>query len=221
VTAQDRSLLTAVATRRTDRGPLNAEVLSPSLPFVLQRAAYAEHAALRLISTPGDRLTLAALVDRADRLLSRQGRTDQELATWLREPGDPRPDGVRTSSTRGRAQSQRAEFVQRDFSSATSQPDHDRRGPDNPIVCVLSTAADRPKDWLTAGRALAAVLLRAAAEGAHASYLNQPVEEPALRSQLRSDLALPGPAQLVLRLGAGGLVSPSPRRAVESSLVAR
>lgn len=215
VTQQDRARLAAIATRRTDRGPLDAGVLSPSLPFLLQRAAFKEHAALRLVSTAGDRRTLSTLVDRADRLSARDGQADAELTHWLREPGDLRDDGVSTSSTRGPLSSHRAEFVQRDFSSATSQPDHDRAGTDDPIVCVLSTDADRPADWLTAGQALAAVLLRATMEGAQASYLNQPIEQPPLRHQLQEDLALPGPPQLVLRLGAGGVVRTPPRRACE------
>lgn len=214
-TQQDRAMLAAVATRRTDRGPLNAAVLSPSLPFLLQRAAYAEHAALRLISSPGDRRTLASLVDRADRLSSRRGSAADELKAWLRPPGDPRSDGVSTSSTRGPVASQGAEFVQRDFSAPGSLPAHDRNGPDDPIVAILCTSGDRPQDWLTTGRALAAVLLQASMEGASASYLNQPVEDLAIRHQLHDHLALPGPAQLVLRLGAGGLVARPPRRAVE------
>ena len=48
--------------------------------------------------------------------------------------------------------------------------------------------------------------------GGAASYLNQPVEEPTARQQLREQLALPGVAQLVLRLGAGSDVAATPRR---------
>lgn len=208
----DRALLTAAATRHTDRGPLDAAVLSPSLPFILQRAAYGEHAVLQLVTTPGDRLTLADLVARGAARLSRRDGADEELTLWLREPGDLREDGVSTSSTRGAAQSHKAKFVQRDFSSAESSPSHDRTGPDRPLVGVLCTPEDRPRDWLTAGRALAAILLRGAMEGAQASYLNQAVEEPALRQQLLDQLALPGSPQVVLRMGAGGPVARTPRR---------
>ena len=56
------------------------------------------------------------------------------------------------------------------------------------------------------------MLLRATVAGANASYLNQPVEETASRSLLQSQLSLPGPPQLVLRLGRGGPVGPTPRR---------
>jgi hypothetical protein len=154
------------------------------------------------------------LVERADRILVRRGTVDDELQPWLREPGDPRADGVPSSHTRGPAASYRAEFVQRDFSTSTSRPSQDRPEPDDPLVGVLCTSRDTTSDWLAAGRGLAAVLLRASANGANASYLNQPLELPALRAELQSDLLLPGPAQLVVRIGMGGTVDAPPRRAL-------
>ena len=211
----DRSLLAAVQHRRTDRGPLDGHSLPASLPFSLQSAASAHGAVLRLVSTVGDRATLADLVTRADRLLVRHGHVDDELTGWLREPDDRRPDGVPTDHTRGAAASYRAEFVQRDFSSIRSQPAPSRSHPDTPVVGVLCTPADRAEDWLVAGQALGAVLLLATVAGAHASYLNQPVEEPSIRVQLRDQLQLDGVAQLILRIGVGSEVTPTPRRDVD------
>jgi hypothetical protein len=211
-TDQDKVLLAAVARRRTDRGPLDGLQLPASLPFLLQTSAAREGAHLQLIGTPGDRATLATLVANADRLLVRRAQVDEEIARWLREPGDQRADGVPTANTRGAAASYRAEFVQRDFSSARARPAPERAGADRPILGVLCTPFDRTNDWLTAGRALAAVLLRVTVAGGNASYVNQPVEVPAIRSQLRDQLTLPGVAQLVLRLGTGGEVAPPRRR---------
>jgi len=208
----DLAMLAAVAVRRTDRGPLDATRLPPALPFRLQTEAALLGTSLRLVIREGDRATLAHLVERADRLLGQRGVVDRELVPWLREPGDHRPDGVPTDHTRGAAASARAEFVQRDFSTPHSRPGHDRLDPDHPLVAVLCTPEDDVHDWLRAGRALAAVLLESAVEGAAASYLNQPVEEPAMRAELRNQLALPGVPQLVLRIGRGGVVVPTPRR---------
>src|SRR5205085_997710 len=83
-----------------------------------------------------------------------------------------------------------------------------------PLVGVLATVTDSPDDWLRGGQALMRVLLAAAAAGYAASYLNQPVELPRFRRQLRADLGLLGWPQLVLRLGrpAGPLPPPTPRR---------
>jgi hypothetical protein len=211
-TPDDDQLLAAVARRRTDRGPLDAEPLGPDLPFLLQSAVAAQGCSLRLVSTPGDRRTLADLVQRADRLLLERGSVDEELAPWLRTPGDNRRDGVPTDHTRGAAASMRAEFVQRDYSAAGSTPAHDRAGRDHAIVGVLCTPADTTADWLRAGQALADMLLRATIAGASASYLNQPIEEAAIRCELRDQLQLHGVGQVVVRLGKGGLVPPTPRR---------
>lgn len=209
---EDRALLTAVERRRTDRGPLDEAPLPAALAFSLQGAAAAEGVTLRLVRSPGERLTLANLVEKADRLLVRRGRVDEELARWLREPSGGYADGVPADHTRGPAASYRAEFVQRDFSRPGTAPAQDRPGRDSPLLGVLCSPADEQHDWLLTGAALAAVLLRATVAGANASYLNQPVEETASRSLLQSQLSLPGPPQLVLRLGRGGPVGPTPRR---------
>jgi hypothetical protein len=211
-TPEDARLLAAVARRRTDRGPLDAVVLGPDLPFLLQSTVSAHGCSLRLVSTPGDRKTLAALVQRADRLLLARGVVDQELTPWLRVPGDNRRDGVPTDHTRGAAASVRAEFVQRDYSVPGSAPAHDRKGHDRPLVGVLCSPADSTEDWLRSGQALMAMLLRATDAGASASYLNQPIEETAIRSELRDELRLDGVGQLVVRVGKGGRVAPTARR---------
>jgi hypothetical protein len=209
---QDFDLLGAVARRRTDRGPLDAAPLPAQLPFELQSAATAQGCALRLVSSPGDRATLADLVQRADRLQQRRGDAQRELTPWLRTPGDTGRDGVPGNHTRGSAASQSAEFVQRDFSTVGSTPAHDRAGLDSPLVAVLSTPHDRVRDWFSAGQALGAILLRATLAGANASYLNQPIEDVAMRAELRDHLQLDGFAQLVLRIGVGAQVPSTPRR---------
>ncbi|MCW2544695.1 MAG: nitroreductase [Frankiales bacterium] len=215
VTARDEALLAAVGHRHTDRGPLDVSRLAPSLPFQMQSTASEHDAVLRLVVTAGDRATLGALVARADRMLARDGGLDAELADWVRSPGDPGDDGVPADRTRGPAASYRAEFVQRDFSGGAGGAAHDRVGEDRPLVGILCTPEDRIADWLTAGRALSAVLLAATVAGANASFLNQPIEVDSLRRELRTDLRIVGQPQLVLRMGAGGPVLPTPRRPIE------
>ncbi len=210
---QDLDLLGAVFARRTDRGPLDAGCLPPQVRFELQQAARAYGADLHLVEKESERRSLGDLVAQADRLLVRSGAVDEELASWRRVPGDIRRDGVPTDHTRGAAASYRAQYVQRDFSAGAGVPAlMDRPGVDAPWVMVLSTWGDHAGDWLAGGRALAAVLLHATAHGAQASYLNQPCEVPALRVALASALSLDSHPQLVLRIGRGGLVTPTPRR---------
>jgi len=102
-TSDDLALLELVPHRREDGGPLDGEALDAGVSFLLQSEAARQGATLRLVMTPGDRATLARLVEHADRLLVRRGEGS-------------RHDGVPTTHTRGAAASYRAEFVQRDFS---------------------------------------------------------------------------------------------------------
>lgn len=214
-TALDRELLAAVTRRRTDRGPLDASVLSPAVPFLLQRSAEEHGCTLRLVTGDGDRSTLARIVQAADHQLVSRPEVEREVHDWVRDASADRSDGVPQEASRGQAASYAAPFVQRDFSFGAVPPEHDRPGADAPLVAVLCAAADTPRDWLQAGQALMAVLLTATVHGANASYLNQPLELPHTRDWLRDELDLPGPPQVVLRMGVGAPVAPTPRRTVE------
>jgi hypothetical protein len=79
---------------------------------------------------------------------------------------------------------------------------------------VLSTTRDEPVDWLHAGQALERLLLLATAAGLAASFLNQPLEHDELRSLVRSPTSGVGHSQMILRLGYGDEVPPTPRRSL-------
>ena len=73
--------------------------------------------------------------------------------------------------------------------------------------------------WLCAGQALARLLLRARAGEVWASYLDQPLEVPELRPKVTEAIGRTGHAQIILRLGYGPNVSPTPRRTVDEVLI--
>ena len=89
----------------------------------------------------------------------------------------------------------------------------------SPILAVLGTNADDVPAWLSAGQALQSVLLRARAEGVWASFLNQPIEVDSLRPELASILEVDGFPQILLRLGYGTDLHPSPRRTVHEVIL--
>jgi hypothetical protein len=92
----------------------------------------------------------------------------------------------------------------------------------SPALAILTTNADNPADWLAAGEALSRLLLTAQAAGVSASFLNQPVEVEAVRSQLRELVEGGGLPQLVLRLGyATRPGRPTPRRQLDEVLLPR
>ena len=89
----------------------------------------------------------------------------------------------------------------------------------SPVLAVLGTDGDQRRDWVASGQALDRVLLRARVEGVWASFLNQPLEVPELRTKLKAVTGHGGFPQAVLRLGFGENVKPTPRREVEEVLI--
>lgn len=111
-------------------------------------------------------------------------------------------------------------LVVRTFDWGEGQAARDRQlAEGSPVLAVLGTHADLPPLWLAAGQALDHVLLRAAAEGVGASYLNQPIELPELRPGVAEILETDGHPQLLLRMGYAPRVRPTPRRPVEEVLI--
>jgi nitroreductase len=232
VTVQDRRfftpaeqrLLTAVSARRTVRTPFRPGDVPVPLRVAWREGAEWEGAALRWVEGPGERIGVAALVAAGERLQQRNPAYLAELDRWtspvtVAEGAGVPPSAFGVTAAAGHA----AEFPLRDFAGGqrTDRPRHAGPAEEHPVVAVLHTDGDRPADWLTGGQALMRVLLAAAAEGYAASYLNQPLELPGLRQQLRDELGLAGWPQLILRLGrpAGVLPPQAPRRPVADLLL--
>jgi hypothetical protein len=223
VTDEERRLFAAIPLRHTNRNPLDRAGLDADVPFRLQDAALAEGATLHLVATEGSRQAVRDLLVHADNASARDPKIEAELREWIRPPGAVAADGIpATAVGGGAAAAYRASFVQRDFDVHGARPSGRAHAPgdrDDPLVGVLWTDGDRRTDWLRAGLALEAVLLTVTAHGGAASLLNQPVEIPTLRTALRTELALPGHPQAIVRAGVGAPVPPTPRRAVEDVVV--
>jgi nitroreductase len=71
----------------------------------------------------------------------------------------------------------------------------------SPMLAVLGTDLDEPRDWIAAGEAMEAALLRATCLGMTASFLFQAVEVPTLRGSIGRAAGRGGFAQLILRFG--------------------
>lgn len=223
-TETERRLLAAVSARRTVRTPFTRHDVPVPLRVAWREAAEAEGAGLRWVEGPGERIGVAALVTAAERLQQRNPAYLAELDHWtalttVAEGAGVPPSAFGVTSAAGHS----AEFPLRDFAGGTEtdRPRHVGPVEEHPVVAVLQAAGDRPEDWLRGGQALMRVLLHAAADGYAASYLNQPLELPGLRQQLRDELRLDGWPQLVLRLGqpAGVLPPQAPRRPIADILL--
>jgi hypothetical protein len=190
-----------MAQRHADRSRFADEPV-PDLELTrLGRVAEAHGA--WLVPLEGDRrIEAAVLHDWADALLRRDDAAAAELAAWTRDADAV--DGVPRAALPGHGLGRACSFASRDFDPlgrGATPADDPPPEPEHPAVLVLCTPGDGPDDWLRAGRALAHVLLEAAAAGLATSPLDQALQVAGLRWRLRHRLGLTGVPQRQLRAG--------------------
>jgi hypothetical protein len=212
----ERRLSGHVLSRRTHRGAFDPEPLPSGTLAALRNAAEREGVALRIVADDGRRAALAAAVQTAEYESRRDGERLRELTRWTPAPGSARRDGVPATSYPARAERTQPDFPGRDFarghdwgipplSPATA---HRAAG----VTGLLTTAGDRPADWVHAGQALQRILLTAGVCGAAVALHSQPLELPWLREFLRTQLSDGACPHLVLRIGLVTQVAVSVRR---------
>lgn len=220
-TPQEEQLFRAIPKRRTNRKAFESRSLPENLLVDLQAAARQEGALLEIVNGEKRRNALVDLVADADRLQMANKRFRRELAAWVRPNRSSSRDGIPGYGF-GLADliSVGGPFVIRTFDLGGFHAARDREMADgSPVLAVVSTQADMPRDWLAAGQALARVLLLARAEGVWASFLNQPIEVEELRPGVRQTMGDTGYPQLILRMGYGPEVRSTPRRPVSDVLL--
>jgi Nitroreductase family len=205
VSGFEQLLAGQVRRRRTHRGAFDPEPLPHDLLGALRRNALRDGVALRIVADDRRRALLAATVETAERELRLDGERVRELARWAPAPGHARDDGVPATSYPARAEHTDPYFPGRDFAHGHGwgmPPLSSARAPRAAgVVGLLTTAADRPVDWVNAGQALQRILLTASTCGAAVALHSQPVELPWLREFIRIKLSDGAYPHLVLRIG--------------------
>jgi hypothetical protein len=218
-TPDTEELFQAIPRRRTNRLPLDGREPPEGLVTLLLREARRERASLRPVDDHQRRI-VAELVAEGDERQWTSARFRSETATWTRTNGTTRLDGMPGWAT---GLSDAAALLQpilvRLRSPARTEAERDRRRVlGTKALLVLSTPRDGQAEWLAAGEALQRILLRATSAGLFASYLNQPIEIPELRARLAEAVGERGAPQIMIRLGYGLDVRPTPRRPVDEVL---
>jgi Nitroreductase family len=201
----ERQLSGQVRSRRTHRGAFDPDPLPHGMLAALRTSAARDGAALRIVADDGRRATLAATVQTAEQQLRLDGRHIRELARWTPAPGSPRGDGVPATSYPARTERTDPYFPGRDFARGhgwglpplSTARGHRAAG----VVALLTTAADRPADWVNVGHALQRILLTASTCGVAVALHSQPTELPLLREFIRTRLSSGAYPHLVLRIG--------------------
>lgn len=217
----DDRLFSAITRRRTVRQAFEDEPLPNELLTAMSVEAQAFNVRLDPFTDPGQRRELAALVAEGDRMQFADRHFRRELAAWIHSRRARSRDGI-SGAAFGMPDvlSPLGSAVVRTFDIGGKAAERDEEiAAGSPSLIVFSTDTDSPEAWIATGRALTRVLLHATAENVRASYLNQPVELPALRSRLAG---LPGVwafPQLLMRFGYGPMPEPAVRRPVEDVLL--
>lgn len=216
----DHRLFEAIDRRHTHRADFEERAVDGTLLASLVRDAQRAGVSLHVIADDVTKAAVAALVGEGDVDQFDSVPFRRELASWLRPNRTRRHDGM-PGYAFGVADlpSVLGPAVVASFNTGGRQALKDEQlARTSPVLAVLATEADTPSDWLAAGRALARLLLRAAAHGVAASFLNQPVEVPALRHRLRDLVGSEANPQLLMRLGHAAPDHPTPRRSVAEVL---
>lgn len=213
-TTEEHALFESIVKRRTNRMPFRMQPIQESLLSELEAAATKEGAWFQVVLGDENRNRLADLIAEADRIQMSDGHFRRELAAWIHPSRTASHDGTPGYAIGyGGLTSYLGPLVVRTFDMGKGQAAKDRQlATGSPVMAVLWTENDTSADWLSAGQALMRVLLCARGDDVWASFLNQPIEVPELRTEVRDLLDKKSFPQLLLRMGYGQDVKPTPRR---------
>lgn len=216
----DRALFGAILRRRTNRRPFRRAAVPETDLERAGRRALQRRARLGVLRDSVDRAVLADYVSEADRRQMADPAFRRELGSWLRPAGTRRRDGIPAFAGKAPALIRPvAPLLVRTFDLGDGAAAYDRRlAAASPVLALLWTRGDDRGAWLDAGRALARVLLSLTADGLAASFLNQPVEVPAIRADVEAAFGKGEHLQAILRIGYGPAIPETPRRAVTAIL---
>jgi hypothetical protein len=215
-------LLAAIPMRATNRAAFSPIDLPEKVIALLREAAAAEGVTLTAVVALEDRKRVAGLVARADVRQFEDARFRRELASWIH--GARERDGMPAFAFGVPhlmdLEHRVAGMVIRtfDLGGGVAAANADLAA-HSPVLLCFSTPQDDAPAWLFAGQALERVLLTARLEGYEASYLNQPIEVPELRDELREVLGTERHPQLLIRIGRGPAAPHSRRRPLEEVLL--
>lgn len=219
---EDRALFGAIPERRTTRHAFEQRRLPPRLQARCRELAAREGAELTLVADEATKAEIADLVAEGDRTQFAHAGFRRELAAWVHSRRSESRDGM-SGEAFGVPDvlSPVGALVIRtfDLGNGVAAGDAKKIMAGSPLLAILSTPEDGVVHWLRAGRALSRVLLRLAADGATAAYLNQPLETPQLRPLLQDVIGTDHAPQLLLRFGYGPRTKASVRRPVSEVLI--
>ena len=220
-TELDEKLFGAIVKRHTNRLPFAEQEIDGLILQKFETIASEEKVTLKVVYNEEIKEEIIKLIEKGDRLQAQNKSFCRELAQWVHPNRSNTSDGIPGYAFgMGDLISYTGPFFIGNLDWGNIQAGRDRNlVVGSPVLGVFESNDDKPEDWIAVGVALERLLLTAASEGIAASYLNQPVEVPELKEQLKNILKINGYPQLIMRLGYGKEVKPTPRRNIEDVIL--
>lgn len=223
-TEEEYLLFATISRRHTNRFAFQNWDIPETLLSIMQKSATQEGAWLEFVEGEDLRNAVADLITKGDRIQMANSHFRRELAAWMHDRRSTTDDGMPAYA---QSVSKLLDFatpivthVIRTFDIGKEQAAaYQQLAAGSPILAVMGTDEDTEASWLHAGQALERILLLGQAVGVSASFLNQPIQVAELRPQLTTLLGRPGYPQILLRLGFGAEVKPTPRRSITKVLL--
>jgi len=210
--SDEQLLAAAIPRRHTNRRPFREEPVPVAVRRTLRQAALREGAHLMVVEDPARYGAIARVLRLAEFTQRQDPGFQSELAKWLsREPA--RPDGVPLLAGGPPPVTEPLVLLREYGASEGKAP---REYEQEPLLAIVVTPHDTPRDHLRSGQAMQRVLLAATACGLSASFLSAAVELSPSRASLRTVLDGEGYAQTILRLGYSDAVPQTRRRPVSA-----
>jgi hypothetical protein len=214
-------MFNAMPKRRTNRMKFEATKVPGDTIEQITTLSEIENVNLHVLTNKSDRTEIARLVSEADKRQAADPKFRRELAAWVHSNRSHSNDGLPGYALGiSDFQSVFGPLVVRTFDWGAGKAAKDEQlVSGSPLLAALATKNDSQADWISTGRALAKTLLLLTHHDLSASYLNQPIEVPDLRIELKRKLGIEGHPQILLRIGYGPDVKPTPRRPVEEIIL--
>ena len=223
VKLEENFLFRAISKRTTNRKEFDNCQLPESLISELESATRNEGSWLQIMTEvipKANRKAVIDLIAEGDRLQMADPLFRQELAQWIHTNNNPTHDGI-PPHAQGMNRNLDAiapliSWTIRSFDLGESQSSKDcKLASQAPVLMLISSEDDNPQAWIETGEALAHLLLRARIDDVWASFFNQPIQVPHLRSRLQTLFPEHGYPQIMLRLGYARKAEGTPRRSIE------
>jgi hypothetical protein len=215
----------ALGTRQCTKSLYDGSLVTLEDLAELERAATGEGVRCLVLAERAEKAAVSELVERGNRAQLADEAFRRELLTWIRF--NPRAALESGDGLAGRVNGQPSlptmlgRLLAPLVVTASGQAKADRsRLESSAGVAVFLTTTDRPASWVEVGRAYERFSLKADLLGIRSAFINQPIEVPSLRGELRATLGVTDHPQLMVRFGHAPRGPYSLRRPVDEVLVA-